>query len=137
MSRSGYTSADEGKRFDVVHTVKCLGISYIISVLLLLLLSVLATTMDMDSKTVNGCITGITAVSVIICGFMTAKKMGKGGLINGVIAGVLYTVLLYAIGSIVIGSFNFNIATVTALIMGIVGGGIGGVMGVNTKKRRR
>ena len=31
MSRSGYTSADEGKRFDVVHTVKCLGISYIIS----------------------------------------------------------------------------------------------------------
>ena len=138
MSRASYIKdGGEGRRFDVMHTAKCLGMAYILSVILLFLLSVAATIWDLESGVFNICITFITAVCIVFCGFKTARGAGKGGLVNGIIAGVIYTLLLYAAGSIAIGSFAFNLATVTAFVIGIVCGGAGGVMGVNTKKRGR
>lgn len=138
MSRASYIKdSGEGKRFDIVHTAKCLGLSYILSVVLLFILSVLATVLDMGGGAVNAMISVITGISVLFCGFTAARGAGRGGLLNGIVAGVLYTLLLYAAGSIIIGSFAFNLATVTAFLVGIICGGIGGVLGVNTKKRRR
>ncbi len=138
MARSKYIKENEEiKSFDVIHTAKCLGLSYILSVVLLFGLSVAATLWDMENGTVNIIITFITGISVLFCGLMSAKGVGRGGLLNGIIAGVLYTVILYAIGGIITGSLGFNSATVTALLIGLICGGIGGVFGVNMKKRRR
>ena len=138
MSRTGYIKdSTETKRFDIVHTVKCLIMSYLLSVVLLFVLSVVAAAKDLGGETVNICITVITGISVIFCGFMTARGAVRGGLINGTAAGLLYTILLYAIGSIVNGSLAFNVATVTALIVGVVCGAVGGVLGINTRKRKR
>ncbi len=137
MSRSSCAGTDERKSLNVLNMAKCLGISYIISVVLLFLLSVLAAVTDMEKFVINGCVTGITMISVALCGFMAAKKTGKGGLLNGVVAGLLYTVLLYAMGSLAVGSFNFNWVTAAAAAEGIICGGAGGVLGVNMGKRRR
>ncbi len=138
MSRTNYIKENgENKSFNIVHLCKCLGLSYILSVVLLFLLSLGATIWDMSNDTVNTMILVVTGISILFCGAAAARGVGRGGLLNGVVAGVLYTALLYAIGGIITGSLGFNLATVTALLIGIICGGIGGVVGVNTKKKRR
>ena len=138
MARASYIKESEEKKiFDIIHMGKCLGLSYVISVALLFLLSIGATVWNMSSGMVDISITVITGISVMICGLLSARGVGRGGLLNGVLAGVLYTALLYAIGGIITGSLGFNAATITAFLIGIICGGIGGVIGVNTKKRRR
>ncbi len=137
MSRVGYIKETEDKRFDIIHTVKSLGISYILSIVLLFVLSIIATIFTMESRAVNIGITLITCLSTLTCGYMTARGVGRSGLINGVLAGVLYTAFLYLIGCLVINQFSFNLATIIAIIMGVVCGGLGGVFAVNTKRRRR
>lgn len=138
MPRASYVKENtENKIFDIIHMGKCLGFAYILSVVLLFLLSLGATIWDMSSGMVDIFITAITGISVLFCGLMAAKGVGRGGLLNGIVAGVLYTALLYAIGGIITGSLGFNVATVTALLIGIICGGIGGVIGVNMKKKRR
>ncbi len=137
MSRTAYIKDTNEKKFDIVHTAKSVLISYAVSVILLFLLSVFATVMDMEGKTINIFITLVTCVSVALSGFMAARGTGKGGLINGIIAGMIYTVLLYLIGGLINGNVSFNMATVLALLLGIICGAFGGVLGVNTRKRRR
>lgn len=138
MARSSYIKdSSEQRGFDIVHTAKCLGVSYILSVVLLFILAICATVWDMEAGAVNICVTVITGISVLFCGFTSARGAGRGGLINGIIAGVLYTLLLYAVGSIVSGSIGFNAATISALLVGVFCGGLGGVLGINTKRRRR
>ncbi|MBR2916009.1 MAG: TIGR04086 family membrane protein [Clostridia bacterium] len=137
MARTGYIKETQEKRFDIIHTAKSLGISYIVSIILLFVFSILATIFTFDSSGVNIGITLITCISVLLCGYMTARGVGRGGLINGVVAGVLYTVLLYLIGCLVINEFSFNLATIIAILLGIVCGGLGGVFAVNTRRHRK
>lgn len=137
MLRASKKESITEKRFDIVHIFKSLGLSYVLSVVLLFALSLLAVFFDMGGKTVNVFIIFITAISVMFCGFCAARKMGSGGLFNGVVAGTLYTLLLYAVGNIIAGSLAFNLASVAAFGVGIVCGGIGGVLGVNLGQHRR
>ncbi len=137
MARTGYIKETEGKRFDIIHTVKSLGISYIFSIILLFIFSIIATIFTFGSSGVNIGISIITCLSVLLCGYMTAKGVGRGGLLNGVLAGVFYTVLLYLIGCLIINEFSFNFATIIAIILGIVCGGLGGVFAVNTRRYRK
>ena len=137
MSRANYIKDTTEKKFDIIHTAKSVGVAYMVSVILLFLLSVGATFSEMESETVNIFITLITCISVALSGFMAARGTGKGGLLNGVISGVIYTVMLYLAGGLINGNISFNTATIVALILGIICGGAGGVLGVNTKRRRR
>lgn len=137
MSRTGYIKDTTEKKFDIIHTAKSVGVSYVVSVLLLFLLAVCATVSDMDGKMVNIFITLITCISVTLGGFMSARGTGRGGLLNGVLAGIIYTMLLYLAGGIINGDVSFNGATIVAMLLGIICGGTGGVLGVNTKRRRR
>ena len=137
MAGTGYIKETEGKRFDIIHTLKSLGISYVFSIIMLFIFSIIATIFTFGNGGINIGITLITCLSVLLCGYMTARGVGRGGLLNGVLAGVLYTVLLYLIGCLVINKFSFNFATIIAILLGIVCGGLGGVFAVNTRRRRR
>ena len=127
----------EGKRFDMVHLAKCIGISYVSSILMLFALALAATFWEMGSGTVNICIAVINGISVTLCGFSAAKGAGRGGLLTGAAAGAFYTVILYAIGSIISGNLSFGSAAALSAAVGIICGGVGGVIGVNRKRRRR
>ncbi len=137
MSRASYIKATEEIRgFDIIHLFKCIGVSYVLSIILLFMLSIGATIWDMGSGAVSISIWIITGISIIYCSMSVGKRAGRGGLLKGICAGLLYTAILYAIGGIITGSMGFNGATVTALLTGIICGGAGGVLGVNAKKRR-
>lgn len=137
MSRSGYTKETGEKKISILHTAKSVGIAYVVSVVLLLVLSVFMSFRPIENKTVNFIITLITCLSVAVGGFSASRSVGKCGLINGALAGIIYTALLYLIGGVANGGLAFNGATVFAICLGVICGGLGGIVGVNTKKRGR
>ena len=76
-------------------------------------------------------------ISSFYGGFYCAKKMGSKGLLYGVAFGVLFFIVIYAIGSITFEIVPFRLNTLIRLLIMIVSGGVGGIVGVNAKKKKR
>ena len=80
-------------------------------------------------------VTVTALVSVIVAGFDAAKGADSRGWMWGIIAGALYAVILVAIGIWVMHGLQIDSRTITMVILSIAGGGLGGVIGINFKKR--
>lgn len=79
-------------------------------------------------KTVNQF---IKVISVFLGCFFALK--GKMGIVKGAIAGVLFTVLIYAVFAIMSGSRVFSLEMLVDLGLTALVGGISGVIAVNMK----
>ncbi len=130
-------NAETDTSFDFIHTLKGVVISYFLSVVLLFIFSIIAVYSSLSDNMVNIGVNVITALSLIICGFIAAKGVRCGGLLNGAFSGVMYAVILYFIGCAVNLHFEFTLSALTVFIMSIICGAFGGVLGINTSKKRR
>jgi putative membrane protein (TIGR04086 family) len=55
---------------------------------------------------------------------------------NGAVVGLIYMLILYALSSIVYGSFPINRHVVIMFVIGAITGAIGGIIGINMKRPR-
>lgn len=83
-------------------------------------------------KPINQVIKGI---SLLIGTFVTLKKVNQMGLINGLLIGLLYTLLAFLVFSILDGNFEFDRTLVNDLLFGGIIGGICGIISVNFRKK--
>ncbi|MDR2938971.1 MAG: TIGR04086 family membrane protein [Clostridiales bacterium] len=73
-------------------------------------------------------------ISVVIAGYDAARGAKNKGWLWGILAGLLYAVILVAIGFFIDEDFTFDTSSITLLILAVAGGGLGGVIGINIKK---
>lgn len=102
------------------------------AIFLIILSSVLVYT-NFSEEYINVCIILITGVSILIGSSITNIKLKKNGMLNGLIVGVTYLLLIYLISSIFSGNFMINLQTLTIFGVGIGFGILGGIIGVNLK----
>ena len=76
----------------------------------------------------------ITACSAIIAGIFTAKSQKKRGLIWGILSGVMYVLIVLIVLFLSQKELVFSSGKLTGVICAAAGGGIGGILGINTKK---
>lgn len=105
-----------------------LGITCIVFAVCALIL----TYTDVSDSYIGIVSTVCTAVSALVSGFIWARASGKKGLLTGIAAGVVYGIVLLAI-SVIAGGGPLSLGTITCLVVAAAGGGIGGILGVNTK----
>lgn len=74
-----------------------------------------------------------TALSAAAAGYDWAAYMQKKGILWGLAAGAVYTVLLFLITSLAKDSFSLQLSAVMTLIVALAGGAVGGILGVNRK----
>ena len=79
-------------------------------------------------------VTITSLAAVVIAGFDAARGAENRGWLWGVIAGLVYVLILICIGAWVNGSFKADIRTVTLFVLALAGGGLGGMLGINFKK---
>ncbi len=142
MSKTGHkysrdTVADSGKMFDFMFIIKAVAIAYAVSVVLLLLTALIATFQSMSDKGISIMVNTVTALGTVMCGFLNGRRSPRGGMICGAVSGVTYTLFLCLAGNLASQSFSFGINSITAQIIGIVCGAVGGIIGINTVKKRR
>ena len=73
------------------------------------------------------------AVSSASAGFIAARKMESGGLIWGVICGIIYAALLFAVNTLAGAESSGIISKITMLVCSACSCGIGGILGINRK----
>ena len=113
--------------------VKGVGISLLLTVILLIIFSLILTYTTISENTINPVIMIITALSILIGSSLSNTKIKKNGLMNGGIIGGIYILLLYIVSSLLNWKFSLNIQSILMIVIGIVFGILGGIIGVNKK----
>ena len=74
-----------------------------------------------------------TALSASAAGYDWAACMRKKGILWGIAAGAVYTVLLGLVTGIAKDSFSLPLSALMSLMVAMAGGAVGGILGVNGK----
>lgn len=106
-------------------------ISLLISILLIFILSILISQTSISEKIIIPTTLGIVTFSLLIGGFRISKIKKEKGIIYGGILGMIYMIIIYLISSFANFDFSLNITSILMILLGIIGGAIGGILGVN------
>ncbi len=84
----------------------------------------------------------VQLLGALISGYCTAKESGVKGFLTGLLAGVVYILIIWVIAALAGSGFYFGKHFFTMLGLSALGGAAGGVIGVNLKsgksnKRKR
>ena len=121
----------ENKSF--INLIKGVGISLIVTLVLLLIFATILTYTETGEETINPVIIIITTISILIGSSIGNIKIKKNGLINGGIIGGIYMLTIYLISSILNWNFLLNFQSILMIIVGMMFGIFGGILGVNKK----
>lgn len=132
-----HTSAAEAAPGFLSSVFKPLFISLAITALSLCLLAACIAFGPVTESVADICIILSTACSMLAAGFMTARRRKGRGFINGSLAGLLYTVAAYLIKALGFGDFSLGGGFVKLLLLSIFLGALGGIVGINTQRKRR
>ena len=111
-------------------------IAYAITCVIFIGYALLLTYTSITEKDIGLVVTITTIISALVAGFDAAKGAKEKGWFWGIIAGLLYAIILLAIGAWVSKGFLFDARSVSLLILSLAGGGLGGVLGINLKSKK-
>lgn len=107
--------------------------AYAVTVVLVLLFALVLCYADIGEEWISRGAKIITVFSVALAGALCARSGRRGGWLVGGVSGVLYMILLYAIGYIAFGGVELGAAAALKLVYGAVAGIVGGIIGINLK----
>ena len=111
--------------------LKAIIVSVFCSLFLILILSFLVSNTNLKENIINPSIIFISAVSILIGGFLVSKKIKKKGILWGALLGVIYMAIMYIVSSLMNMNFSIDMTAFMMIGFGILGGAIGGILGVN------
>lgn len=127
----------ESYKDDKQEILKALGkglvISFIMTILILLIFSIILTFTNISEKTIVPVIIISTAISILIGSSISNIRIKKNGILNGALIGGGYILILYLLSSILNARFNLNIQSIIMISVGVVFGILGGIIGVNKR----
>jgi putative membrane protein (TIGR04086 family) len=123
------TEASENPR--LISLVSGVLVGYAITCIIFLAYSMLITYTSLSEDNMSLVVAGVTLVSVIVAGFDAARGADNKGWLWGILAGLVYAVILLIIMALVLRGLTFDSHIVTILVLSIAGGGLGGVIGIN------
>ena len=135
MAKNGYTAAEKPYGY-CTRMLKSLSVAFLLTFLALCLLAFLITWGPVTEKAAAPCILLTSVVSMFVAGFMAAARILRRGMVVGMLAGVLYVVVAYILGVVICGSFSPNGAFLKMAALGIALGGLGGILGINAKRKK-
>ena len=117
----------------IISIIKGTLISFLTTIIAITVFAVLLTYTNLSENTIQPVIITVTGISILIGSSIGTRKIRKNGLITGAGIGVSYILIIYFISSIM--NSNFSLSWISAIMIGvgIVGGVLGGIIGVNTK----
>ena len=117
----------------IISIIKGTAISLLTTIIALTIFAVLLTYTDLSENTIKPVIITVTGISILIGSSIGTRKLRKNGLMTGGIIGVSYILIIYLISSVMNSNFALSLISVIMMGVGIIGGILGGIIGVNTK----
>lgn len=130
---SKISTSDNG--FGMVHMLKGLLTGYIVTFIVLIIFAFILTFTDFPEKLIHTAVTIATIISILMASSSTGRNSRNMGWLNGGIAGLVYMVILYALGSALYVGFMIDGNVLSMAAIGVCTGAVGGVIGINLKKK--
>ena len=108
---------------------------YAITCIIFLAYSMLITYTNMTERNLPMVVAVTTLLSVMVAGFDAAKGAESRGWLWGMAAGLAYIIILITLMMSVLQGFAADTRTITSIILALAGGGMGGILGINMRKR--
>ena len=121
----------------IVIALKTVIKAIVITALALAVLALFVAYGNVSEAAQSGCISAATVLSVLLAGFSAARKRAGAGWLSGLIAGIIYVVIMLLAGILIFGSFSVGADTLRMFALSIVSGVAGGILGVNFKGKRK
>lgn len=128
---SVYKENTKGKA--IVRMAVGVGVSLIISLVLILLFALLIKWFNWSDAVISPVNIVIKIISIAI-GVLVVTKDGTGGALKGATLGAVYIVLCFVVFSILNGSMIINISLLYDSLLGLITGAILGVISVTLRK---
>ncbi len=109
-------------------------VAYAITCIIFIGYAILITYSSVTEAHIPLVVTVTSLLSVIVAGFDASRGATKLGWLWGILAGLMYVIILIAIGYFINRAFTFDSRTVVLIVLALSGGGLGGVIGINFKK---
>lgn len=113
--------------------VRGMAVAFAITCIIFIGFGILLTYTELTEESLPLVALVCTALSAAAAGYDWAACMQKKGILWGLAAGAVYTVLLYLITSLASDRFVLELSGVMTLIVALAGGAVGGILGVNRK----
>ena len=123
-------------RTQLKHMVMGVLMAYAITAIAFLAYAMLVTYTNMSEGNLPMVVAITTLLSVIVAGFDAAKGAPKRGWLWGMAAGFVYILVMVTIMAITLPEFAVDGRTLTTVIIGVAGGGLGGILGINLKQSK-
>lgn len=121
----------------VLYIIKGMLFSFIFSLLLILPSSLICMAFFPKDRGIFTAVCIIYFLSTLFSGFYMSRHVVKSGLLNGALSGVLYSLILFLIGSLVSGGVSFSPISAALFVISLLGGAFGGILGINSVKTSR
>lgn len=108
-------------------------VSYIFTFVSFLIFAILLSTTNISDSYISGVICIISIMSILIGSANCTKKANSQGLIWGSTVGLIYSLILYFISSILFVGFSLPLSSFYIIALSILFGAIGGIIGINLK----
>ena len=105
-----------------------------ITMIALLIFAILLTYTNISENYIHLGIIIVTAISILLGGMISTKKIQKKGFLNGMLVGLIYMLTLYIVSGITTSGFQFSTSTIIMFASSVIAGIIGGKIGVNIGK---
>ncbi|MBQ9091495.1 MAG: TIGR04086 family membrane protein [Anaerotignum sp.] len=110
-----------------------MAVAFAITCIIFIGFGILLTYTDLSEESLPLVSLVCTALSSAAAGYDWAACMQKKGILWGMAAGAVYTVLLYLVTSLASDRFGLELSSIMTLAVALAGGAVGGVLGVNRK----
>lgn len=135
MSESNSVSPDSFSGFGkIVKGIKFILISYIVSLLLIVLLAALLAYTSLPEAVSAPAVSAITYFAAFLSGFLTARSAGGRGWMWGMLSGIGNILLLSIAGLLLYSGAPAPGRVLVTAICGGIAGAVGGILGINSKK---
>lgn len=116
-----------------VHIVKSLAITFIITLILVLIVSILLTYTSVKESRIPLLNTIVMIISITIGSVYMAIKVEENGWLYGGIIGALYFLVLVLLNYLFIKPFILDIYSISKFFIALATGIIAGIIGINIK----
>lgn len=110
-------------------------VAYTITIMVFLIYAILLTYTEMTEKNTQVIVMTTTVISMLFSGFISARGFKSKGLFYGMVAGLIYAVIMILVGLCILPVIAITSKFIIILILSVSAGGVGGILGINTKKK--
>lgn len=127
-------ASSEEMRSPLTGILSGVAIAYAITCIAFILYALLLTYTEITERNLQLVVILTTVISVAVAGFDAARAAKERGWFWGLIAGLVYALVLIVISIIITKSTALGMGAIMIVAISLVGGAIGGMFGINSKK---